>query len=441
MKNSATKIVSILLVFVMLIACTACTKTVLSDETDVPDSSDQTSGDQTTEKTQIVFWHSLTDAHQTALQKVIDGFNASQDAYEVVAEQQPSSEADSKVLQALRNGTGPDLYETYLYTINEYIQQGLVVDLAPYISDAETGIEDFQNSMPEAAYAEISQWGDGSIYCLHMAPTGELLYYNKTMFDKYGITVPTTWDELTEASKTIYEAEGIPGFGTDAIQETFQGWIMQQGSGYIDAENHVMNIDETIAKNTLQWFTDGVSEGYFRLIGEDGFFSNVFGSQAVASYIGSSAGASFVTSAVGDSFEYAVAPIPQGGEVNYISSYGFFATCLSQDEAHARGAYEFLKYWYSAEVNTQWCIDFGAVPLSYEARDTEIFKAHAESDPIAKALLQEIDYIGYLPYNVSGTQEIRTEIDKMIQNIALGVEDIDTAYAAFIDDCNKILSE
>lgn len=432
MKSFVKRIVSICLVLLVFAVCVAC-----------KDSSDGKDGNADTpkKKTQIIFWHSLTDSHQEALHKVIDGFNASQDEYVVVAEQQPSSEADSKVLQALINGSGPDLYETYLYTINSYIEQGLVVDLAPYINDGDSGIPDFKNTMPEAAYAEISQWGNDSIYCLHMAPTGELLYYNKTLFDKHNLSAPTTWDELTETSKIIYEKEGIPGFGTDAVQESFQGWIMQKGSNYIDSANKRMNIDEAIAKETLRWFTDGVNEGYFRLIGEDGFFSNVFGSQAVASYVGSSAGAKFVSSAVGDAFEYAVAPIPQGGQSNYISSYGFFATCLSKDDARARGSYEFLKYWYSAEVYAQWCIDFGAVPLSYAARNTELFKNHAQNDEIANALLQEIDYIGYLPYNVTGTQDIRIEIDKMIQNIALGIEDVDTAYSKFIENCNNILGQ
>ena len=33
------------------------------------------------EKTQIVLWHTYTDAHEEALLKVVDSFNASQDEY------------------------------------------------------------------------------------------------------------------------------------------------------------------------------------------------------------------------------------------------------------------------------------------------------------------------------------------------------------------------
>ena len=62
-----------------------------------------------TEKTKIVYWHSYTDQHEEKFLELAAAFNASQDEYELVAEQQPYSEIDSKTMQAVRNGTGPDL--------------------------------------------------------------------------------------------------------------------------------------------------------------------------------------------------------------------------------------------------------------------------------------------------------------------------------------------
>ena len=55
------------------------------------------------EKTQVVLWHTYTDAHEEALlRKSADPFNTSQDEYEVVAEQQPYSEFDAKLMQAVQ---------------------------------------------------------------------------------------------------------------------------------------------------------------------------------------------------------------------------------------------------------------------------------------------------------------------------------------------------
>ena len=60
-------------------------------------------------KRRLCCGNTYTDAHEEALLKVVDSFNASQDEYEVVAEQQPYSEFDAKLMQAVRNGTGPDM--------------------------------------------------------------------------------------------------------------------------------------------------------------------------------------------------------------------------------------------------------------------------------------------------------------------------------------------
>lgn len=126
-------------------------------------------------------------------------------------------------------------------------------------------------TVPAGQYSEITQWGDG-IYVFPCTTAGEVLFYNKTMFDKYGLEAPKTWTELAECSKIIHEKEGIPGFGTDSLVDTYQCLIMQAGSGYIDEDGNYA-IDETIAKEKLNWFADLVKSGDFRLVGEDVFFS------------------------------------------------------------------------------------------------------------------------------------------------------------------------
>ena len=237
----------------------------------------------------------------------------------------------------------------------------------------------------------------------------------------------------------IYENEGIPGFGTDSVTDTYQCLIKQAGSGYIDAQNKTMEIDEGIGKEKLQWFADGVQAGYFRLVGEDQYFSNPFGSQAIASYIGSSAGISYVQAAVGDAFEMGCVPIPQEGPVKYISQWASSLVCLSKDDVHARGTYLFMKHAASEDVVVDWAIAFGAVPVFAQARENKAFQEFAQTDAAIKALTEEIEYTGMLP-SILGAKNVRTEIDKMLQNVSLGIMDVDTAYDAFITASNNALA-
>lgn len=379
----------------------------------------------------IIYWNTYTDHHEAALAKIIAGFNASQDKYEVISQQQPYSEFDAKLMQAVRIGMGPDIVNMFPSDAINYIKDGLLVNFTPYINHAEYGIPNFATSVPAGTYGEITQWDNESIYLIPGTIVGEVLFYNKTLFDKYGFGAPQTWTELATISKVIYENEGIPGFGTDSITDTYQCLIMQAGSGYIDAKTNTLAMDESIAKEKLNWFAEGVKAGYFRLVGEDYFFSNPFGSQAVASYIGSSAGVSYVEAAVGGAFEVGYAPIPQEGPVKYISQWGNNFVSLSKDEEHARGAYEFLKYLTSEDVIVDWAIAFGSVPAYQGAAQSERFQKFSEENLAVKALLEQMPYVGMLA-SIPGAVNVRTEIDRMLQSVSLGVMDADTAFTAFM---------
>lgn len=392
------------------------------------------------EKVKIVYWNTYSDQHEQALLRIIDAFNASQGKYEVVSEQQPYSEFDAKLMQAVRNGTGPDMVNMFPSDAINYMAEGSLVDLAPYIRDKKNGIPNFKENMSAGLYAEMTQWGEDSIYLFPCTTVGEVLFYNKTLFDKYDLKAPQTWTDVEAYSKVILEKEGIPGFGTDSVTDTYQCLIMQAGSGYIDAQNKKMDIDETIAKDKLNWFADGVKTGYFRLVGEDGYFSNPFGSQAVASYIGSSAGVSYVEAAVGDAFEIGCVPIPQEGPVKYISQWGNTLVCLSKDADHAAGVYEFIKYFTSKDVVVDWAMALGSVPVFSDAAQTEKFQAFAQNNIALKALAEEVQYVGMLP-SVPGATNVRTEIDKMVQSVTLGVMDADTAYDAFIQASQSALDQ
>jgi len=175
-----------------------------------------------------------------------------------------------------------------------------------------------------------------------------------------------------------------------------------------------------VAVEQLTWFSNLVKEGVFRLVGEDVYFSNPFGSQAVASYIGSPAGIGFVESAVNKQFEFGVAPIPQGGERKYISSWGGGYMIFTTTEEKQRAAYEFIKYVLQPEVDGPWCAAFGVVPAYQAAIDTPEFQAYLETNQAIKASSEQIQYVGYLPA-VKGSAAIRQIIGRAVNAAATGV--------------------
>ena len=87
--------------------------------------------------TPVTIWHTFTDNQQAYLEQAAADFNASQDEYEVVVEAQAYSGFLDSVYNAVANGVGPSIIINFASTAAEYVKDGLVVDLTPYVYDEE----------------------------------------------------------------------------------------------------------------------------------------------------------------------------------------------------------------------------------------------------------------------------------------------------------------
>lgn len=391
----------------------------------------------TDQQVELTVWNTWADFHVTNFQEILDGFEEAHPHISIEQQPQPLNDFEAKVMQAVANGTGPDLIPTFPTVAANYVGDGLIVDFSEFLDDPEIGIPDFAESVSPGVYEEVTQWGDG----MHMFPSlagGEVLYYNATVFDELGLDVPTTWDELETTARAITEATGKPAFGFDAEIDGFQVLISQAGSGYIDAESMTVQYNNPVAVEQLTWFCGLVDEGVFRLVGEDQYFSNPFGSQAVASYIGSAAGYGFVADAVAESFEFGVAPIPQGGERDYVSSWGGGWIAFSGDDAVERASYEFLTYLNSPEVLADWATKFGGVPAYPAAIAEPTFQEFLAENPAIAAQTEQIDRVGHLPA-VPGSAAVRTVIGRAVTSACTGISTADEALELAEQEGNREL--
>lgn len=417
------KLLTIILSVLMLVGIAGCTKPEVVNEGPV----------------EITYWHTYTEHHNEYLTGIVDEFNASQNEVKVVLVQQPYQDYDANLLQALRNGVGPDICSRFPTNVADYIDEDLLVDFAPYINDATIGIPNFKENLTGFVYGEITQWGDGAIYMIPNICTSEVFYYNKTLFEELNLEVPKTWEELEEVSRVIYQKTGKPGFGTDSAIDTFQGLLIQNGSGYINAETKQMDLDYDVALEQLTWLADCIKEGIFRLPGDDFYLSGPFCSGAVASYIGSSAGVGYATMNNG-AFEVGCAPIPQAGKVLYSSSWGGGFVCFKTTEAKAKAAYKFLKWFTSTEMTSRWAINFGALPAYISGMETAEYQDYINTNIAAEALYASKDFINWLNA-IKGSAGVRTAIDKMISEACLNNVDPKTALDDMIAAANAELNQ
>ena len=208
----------------------------------------------------------------------------------------------------------------------------------------------FEEALTGVFFGEVDAFEDGLIHYVPAYTTGPILYFNKTLFDELQLSVPATWEEMEAAAKVIKEKKDMPALGVDSLTDLMQMLIMETpGAGYIDVENQQVLFDTPEVRAKVQWVVDMVKNGYFALQPSGDYFSTDFNSGIVASYVGSSAGYPYIKP---NGFEFGMTAMP--AETWYPSWNRGPIVFYYKDDARAQGAYEFVKYFISPEVNAGW---------------------------------------------------------------------------------------
>ncbi|MBO2516211.1 MAG: hypothetical protein CW338_02900 [Clostridiales bacterium] len=389
------------------------------------------------DKVKVTIWHTFTDNQQAYLVGAAEAFNGIQDKYEVVVESQPYSGFTSTVSTAVRSGDGPDIIFNYASEAASYVDDGLVADLSQYIY-GDDGIEGFETCLAEGVMnGEVDGFSDGAIHYLPAYTTGPILFYNKTMLDELGIAVPTTWEEVEAACRTIKAEKGIPGLGFDSLTDVIQMLIMEEGCGYIDVENKCVTFGTEGMEAKIQWMADMANEGLFQIAASVDHFSTDFNSGSVAMYIGSCAGYPYIKP---DGFDFGMAAMP--AQTWYPSWNRGPIVFYYGDDARAEGAYEFVKYFISAEVNLGWVVAVNALSPYAWTQALPEYQEYVSGDGAGiqalNAVGAHLDIAGSLPA-VTGASTVRNEIVNALKNVVNNGMSVKEAWDACVANCNAAL--
>ena len=392
-----------------------------------------------TPKTKVTIWHTFTEGQEAYLKEAVEGFNAQSDKVEVELLQQPYADFLKTVYSGVVEGIGPDIIFNYASEAAQYVPTGLVADLSQYIYDPEIGIPGFDEALSKGVLeGEVLGFADGLIHYVPAYTTGPIFYYNKTMFDELGLAVPTTWEEMEAAARKIKAEKGVAGLGTDGLTDILQMLIKETpGAGYIDVEKKEVLFDTPEVRAKVQWLVDLAKEGVFAVKSTGDYFSVDFNSGIVGSYIGSSAGFPYIKP---DGFEFAMGPMP--ATTWYPSWNRGPIVFYYKDDARAEGAYEFVKYFISADVNAGWAKAVIALAPYAWTRDTEAYKAYVAEDSLSNQALAgvqaHLDKAGSLPA-VTGANVVRNAIRDAIIKAAGGEMSADDAWTEAVTLSNAAL--
>lgn len=126
--------------------------------------------------------------------------------------------------------------------MTQYVNAGVVMDL----TDKLKNDKDWYNSFTTNIFDRLTY--NGKIYGVPLNFASALVFYNKDIFKKAGVDVPTTWTEFIAASKKI-KAAGYDPLSVSAST----AWCLSMIAGYLcDREGGPDNL-AGIANGTVKW--------------------------------------------------------------------------------------------------------------------------------------------------------------------------------------------
>lgn len=160
------------------------------------------------EKIKLSIWHNFSgdDLRAKAVRGQIDKFKAAHPEIELDAQAIPPDGYRQRLKTVAAAGEMPDVFFTQSGTsIQEFYDGGLIQPITPLLDK----YPEWKNNFMEGALDRLSF--DGQVYATPLSGSAtSLFFYNKSLFDKYQVKVPTTWDELMTAVKTFNDNKITP---------------------------------------------------------------------------------------------------------------------------------------------------------------------------------------------------------------------------------------
>lgn len=213
-----TKLCSMLLAVAMVLSLAACNGTPASSPASSPAATDGASAsasvsttsdalELTTEDITLTFWHIWPEGQLlgTIIDDYIKIFEAEHPNIKIEAVATQESEyQNTKLKVATSTGAQGDIFMSWGAGYSKpFVDAGMVLPLDDYFAKTGATEDMLEGALTYSTY-------DGKAYGLPLKQWAGALFCNQELFDKHGVKVPTTWDELMTAVNTFRSNDVTP---------------------------------------------------------------------------------------------------------------------------------------------------------------------------------------------------------------------------------------
>ncbi len=369
-------------------------------------------GSKKSNKIVIKYMRWANPAEVQSTKELLDLFMKQNPDIEVILGNESWGAYWDKLQTLFASGEGPDVFLLGSYYVVDFYKKGILENLQPYINK-DKDIDEKNFFKPPVELYKFN----GNLYALPRDINSIVLYYNKDLFDRAGVSYPTAnwrWDDLVKAGKQLtqdYNKDGIiDQYGVLISSSVFEtGWgnlFLQSRGQLLNASKTKSMINSPAGVKTFQFLYD--LEYKYKISpmekSKASLGDNVFMTGKVAMvYDGSWMIGTYKNI---KSFKWDVQVLPKG-KIRACIANGV-ANAINSRSKNKEAAWKLVKFLSSKEAQIAVAKSGTAIPV---LKDVAYSKYYLDGKPANKKVCLEMIKYGH---NYPTTSQMNRWLDKVI---------------------------
>jgi sn-glycerol 3-phosphate transport system substrate-binding protein len=318
------------------------------------------------EKTQITLWHAMSGTRELLIQRMVDDFNLTHPGIEVAVEYKGSYRDTLNAAQAAAvAGDAPHVLHSFEVGTQQLLDMGIFA-LAEDLIDTYGIVIPWSDYLaPALNYYKI----DGRQASFPWNSSNSILYYNKTLLDAAGVTMPRepTFEDIVAISNAVIGAGVAEGGITWPMHSWFfEQWMAELGANLVNNDNGrsgyatEINLLDPAAITIMSWWKELYDKGLWINPGRENWSQarQNFTTQRVAMMISSTSDVNLTQNAAfegGWEVGTAFMPVPLGFERHgVVIGGGSLWVTKDHPDAELKAATELVVYMSQVSQDIEW---------------------------------------------------------------------------------------